>query len=802
MSMRLPRTRPLVLLADDSATQARQAGQALGAAGFRVRLASNGREALEQARRWQPDLILSDILMPGVDGFALCREVRRDPVLAKTPVILYTITFIDPKDEMFALGLGATRFIVKPADPADLVEVIKATLVTGHAAQVPVALASDEAFLKGYSERLAAKLEQKVAELSEAYRRLQQQSEEALRQAETRYDTLVAQLPAITYTMTLDIPAVPLFVSPQVEGLLGFTPSEWLADPALWMKQLHPDDRERVCAEVAALASGGEHLSTEYGLVARDGHVLWCRNEVGVVWHQSGERAYLQGVLLDATGRKEAEEERTRLIGRIEHERATLEAVIDSMTEGLVLLDAAGQVTYCNAQACRLFDFEPEMVVGKSADEVFRLITALAADPEEALAAWKHAWSNLKERPTFEVLFGGPFRREVIFQVFPVESSNDSHLGVGILLRDVTAERALTRTKDELVSVVSHELRTPLASIVGFSELLLTREFPEPERREFVTIISHESQRLTALINDFLDLQRMESGRLSVQLKRIDIGPLLEQGARTAGPDPRCPIAMTVPADLPLVLADPERIQQVLANLISNARKYSPAGGEIRLVAWQFGSQVQVDVIDRGLGIPAEALPHLFEKFYRVDNSDRRAIKGTGLGLAICRQIVDTHGGRIWVESEGLGQGSRFSFTLRAAKASTAGADVLVVEDDASYAHLLETELAALGLTTAWAESAEVALQWLEAERPRALVLDLLLPNIQGEEFLRRLRETVDGNIPVVVVTVKDLDADQNEELAGLSVFAILRKGPSTAAAAAATVARSVAQRDTAVQGQ
>lgn len=671
MSMRLPRTRPLVLLAEDSATQARQAGQALGVAGFRVRLATNGCEALEQARRWQPDLILSDILMPGGDGFALCREVRRDPVLAKTPVILYTITFIDPKDEMFALGLGATRFIVKPADPTELVEVIKATLATGHAPSTPEAPDSEEAFLKGYSERLAAKLEQKVAELSEAYQQLQQQSDDA----------------------------------------------------------------------------------------------------------------------------------RTSLIARIEHQRATLEAVIDSMTEGLVLLDAAGQVTYCNAQACRLFDFEPAVVVGKSADDVFMIFTALAADPEETLTAWKHAWSNIKQRPTFEVLFGGPLRREVIFQAFPVESSSDSHLGVGILLRDVTAERALTRTKDELVSVVSHELRTPLASMVGFSELLLTREFPEPERREFVTIISHESQRLTALINDFLDLQRMESGRLSIQLKRIDIGPLLEQGAKAAGPDPSCPIAMTVPEDLPLVLADPERIQQVLANLISNARKYSPAGGEIRLVAWQSGSQVQVDVIDRGLGIPAEALPHLFEKFYRVDNSDRRAIKGTGLGLAICRQIVDAHGGRIWVESAGLGQGSRFSFTLRAAKPSTAGADVLVVEDDASYARLLETELAALGLTTAWADSAEVALQWLEAAKPRALVLDLLLPNIQGEEFLRRLRETVDGNIPVVVVTMKDLDADQNEELAGLSVFAILRKGLSTAAAAA-TVARSVAQRDTAVQGQ
>jgi signal transduction histidine kinase len=160
----------------------------------------------------------------------------------------------------------------------------------------------------------------------------------------------------------------------------------------------------------------------------------------------------------------------------------------------------------------------------------------------------------------------------------------------------VTAERDLVRTKDELVSVVSHELRTPLASVVGFAELLLVRPFTEAQRREFLTTMLQKGKRLTALMNDFLDLQRMQSER---------------------------PVVLELLEDPPLVLADADRIQQVLVNLLSNARKYSPAGGEVQVSARAVDNAVEVTVADRGLGIPPEALPRLFEKFYRIDNSDR-----------------------------------------------------------------------------------------------------------------------------------------------------------------------------------
>jgi CheY-like chemotaxis protein len=163
--MSVQRSRPLVLLVDDSPTQARRAAQALEAAGFRVQLANNGREALEKARQWRPNVIVSDILMPVMDGFALCRELRRDAVVGDTPLVLHTLTYVDTKDEEFALALGATRFVLKPADPADLVDEVREALSTGHVRDRAAPTVDNEAFLRGYSERLAAKLEDKVTEL-------------------------------------------------------------------------------------------------------------------------------------------------------------------------------------------------------------------------------------------------------------------------------------------------------------------------------------------------------------------------------------------------------------------------------------------------------------------------------------------------------------------------------------------------------------------------------------------------------------------------------------------------------------
>jgi signal transduction histidine kinase len=247
---------------------------------------------------------------------------------------------------------------------------------------------------------------------------------------------------------------------------------------------------------------------------------------------------------------------------------------------------------------------------------------------------------------------------------------------LGLIERAAQAEalRRADALKNELISVVSHELRTPLTSVVGFTELLMERGFDEAQREGFLQLLQQEGLRLTELLDEFLDLQRIESGHQQLAAIPTDLRAVLSRAAAAAQGDPSHPLAFDLPSELPLVQADPDRVHQVLANLLSNAKKYSPDGGEVRLSAVARDGEVEVSVADRGLGIPPEAMERLFERFFRIDTSDRRAIRGTGLGLAIVRQIVDAHGGRTWAESEGSGRGARFAFTLPFAKTSAAAA--------------------------------------------------------------------------------------------------------------------------------
>jgi Signal transduction histidine kinase len=355
------------------------------------------------------------------------------------------------------------------------------------------------------------------------------------------------------------------------------------------------------------------------------------------------------------------------------------------------------------------------------------------------------------------------------------------------------ASAALNRAKDEMVSLVSHEMRTPLASIVGFTELLTTREVTPEQRKEYLSVMLQEGHRLTALINDFLDLRRIEGGHMTMSFAPADIGALIKRVVEVFGKSGRSVVTARLADDLPLVRADSDSIFRVVANLLSNARKYSPNGGAIVVSAASVDGMVEISVQDQGLGIPADALSHLFQKFYRIDTADRRAIRGTGLGLAISKNIVEAHGGTIGARSAGPGLGSLFYFTLPVGREQSRAGDVLVVEDDSGFAHLLQAELATREISSVWAADAETAEQLLAKNGARAVVLDLLLPGLSGEAFLQRMRETYGPSIPVVVITLKDLELSENLALQQLGVTGVLRKGPGISGAAADLIENALA---------
>lgn len=227
------------------------------------------------------------------------------------------------------------------------------------------------------------------------------------------------------------------------------------------------------------------------------------------------------------------------------------------------------------------------------------------------------------------------------------------------------ALRELDRMKSEFISNVSHELRSPLHAIRGFTKLLLEGKVPYPEiQREFLSVIDKQSQRLGVLIDGLFDLSRLESGRFQIQKQRLSIRDVIRKAVESfysLASDKGIVISEDIPATLPEIEADGERVSQVMVNLLSNAIKFSNGGHSVIVKGGAKDGELVVQVTDHGIGIPKEAMPHLFERFYRAEDSMARG--GAGLGLYISRQIIEAHGGRIWAESK-VGKGTTVSFAL------------------------------------------------------------------------------------------------------------------------------------------
>ena len=221
----------------------------------------------------------------------------------------------------------------------------------------------------------------------------------------------------------------------------------------------------------------------------------------------------------------------------------------------------------------------------------------------------------------------------------------------------------------QLIGDVAHELRTPLTAIKGSMEGLMDGVLPASTETYYQ--IHQEADRLNRLVNDLQELSRVEAGAYEMDVHAVELPVLVKTVVKRLGPqfeDKSVKLTIDLPADLPQVQADDDRIIQVLTNLVSNALRYTPEGGQVNMYASSQGNQVQVTVKDTGVGIPPEHVAHIFTRFYRVDKSRSRQAGGSGIGLTIAKYLVEAHGGRIWVESEGQGQGSAFSFTLPAAE--------------------------------------------------------------------------------------------------------------------------------------
>jgi signal transduction histidine kinase/CheY-like chemotaxis protein len=327
--------------------------------------------------------------------------------------------------------------------------------------------------------------------------------------------------------------------------------------------------------------------------------------------------------------------------------------------------------------------------------------------------------------------------------------------------------------KSEFLASMSHELRTPLNAVIGFSDVLLDRMFGELNERqdEYVRDIRDSGRHLLELINEILDLSKVEAGQMELDLEPVLLADLIEQGVamvRERAARHGISLACDIEPSLGMAQADERKLKQVVLNLLSNAVKFTPDGGSVTVEARRVGDEAQVSVRDTGIGIAEDERDRIFEAFQRGGRAARTSTEGTGLGLTLSKRIVDLHGGRLWVESE-LGVGSIFSFALPMLPGSAArpepiaeaepavGGSVLIVEDDHRSAGLLRVYLEDAGYTVAIARDGVEALDLVRRLAPAAVILDVLLPRLHGWEVLAQLKsDPATSAIPVVIVSMVD----------------------------------------------
>ena len=462
---------------------------------------------------------------------------------------------------------------------------------------------------------------------------------------------------------------------------------------------------------------------------------------------------------------------------RDEHRaRADLEALVDTSPVGVAVFNArTGQPVLINREARRIV--EGLSLADHSAEQLLEVVKCRRADGREI---------SLEEFPLAQVLSSATTVRaeEIVLEVpggrsvttlinaTPIHSEDGVIESVVVTLQDMAPLEELERSRTEFLSLVSHELRAPLAAIKG-SAATVRDASPAPNRAEilqFFRIIEEQADHMRGLISDLLDAGHIEAGTLSVAPEPAEVADLVDQARTTfLSGGGRHTLLIDLPPDLPRVLADRDRIVQVLNNLFSNASRHSPETLPIRVSAARDGVYVAVSVSDEGVGIRPEQLPHLFRKYARVGDSDG-GVRGSGLGLAICKGLVEAHGGRIRAESGGAGLGARFTFTIpvaeetgnratagfarsfsRSPREGQEGTPILVVDDDPLTLRFVRDALSAAGYSPLVTGDPQEVPHLIKTKKPHLVLLDLVLPGTDGIELMERVPEMAD--LPVIFIS-------------------------------------------------
>lgn len=502
-----------------------------------------------------------------------------------------------------------------------------------------------------------------------------------------------------------------------------------------------------------------------------------------------------------------------------------METVLNATNDGVALLDRSGRFLLVNRRFCEMLGARAEDFWHRTIAEVKPLVFERLSKPERLMRCLSPSGegTELDSASVVEDLVELTTTERRFLKVYaaPVRDDDGDPAGRLIALHDITREMEIDKMKTEFISVVSHELRTPLTSIKGYTDLLLTGQTGEINdlQKEFLGIVQGSASRLGNLINDILDISRIESGRMELKMEPVDYGRIVTDVLRLMKPaadDKDIAIDASFPENIPLVRGDADKITQILTNLLSNGIKYTPAGGWVKVyLEVTEGECITTCVQDSGIGISAADQKRLFQKFFRADNSLTREAGGTGLGLAIVKTMIELLGGTIWLEST-PGVGSKFFYTLQLASGvECAGEDgltdadgiapartqssvlverglglVLVAEHDSVLRDQLQHTLHRLGYGVVPVPDVSETLQRARQHRPNVILLDMMMPEQAGFRALRALR--ADPSTAMLPVIAFSLAGDPTQGKLALGAFSFLQK-PVAAKDLSSTIRREVA---------
>ena len=743
----------IVLNAEDCEPSGDAISDLLRREGFTVVDARTGEEALQLVKTAQPHLVLVAVSLPDISGHDVCRRLKADSATARIPVVQVSSAFATGEDRVLSLQSGADAYLVKPFEPEELISTIRALLWMGEA-------------------------------------------EEARRESEARYQLLFEgnALPTWIFDLqTLEF----LAVNEAAVHHYGYSRDEYRA---MTIRDLHP--REETPSIEDFLVGGPSAIpnAAQWKHLKKDATAI----DVEVVWHElifRGRHALLV-LAKDVTERRQARE-----------------ALRESEARFRMMADTAPVMIWISGEDKGFTFFNKNWLdfTGRTMEEEMHTGWAEGVHPddhERCLANYSEQF-HARERVRMEYRHrrnDGEYRwvlNEGIPRFSP-DGRFTGYIGSSVDITDrkrAEAEReellvkeqqareeaqAANRSKDEFLALVSHELRAPLNAMVGWARILRSTRVDQATMTHAIEIIERSARTQSKLIEDLLDTARIATGKLRLEIQPVDLSGVVNAVVEVLKPAAEAKeIEISVVLDAPreVIAGDPDRLQQIVWNLVYNAIKFTPAEGRIEVRLLRADPHVRITVSDTGRGISPEAVECLFESFYQADSSSTRRHGGLGLGLSLVRHLVELHGGTVSAESPGEGQGATFTVNLplravrpnvpglgpmesteagAALQSALGGVWVLVVDDEADARDLISLLLRQYGAEVTSVASADDAMVVLttdaEGARPDVLVSDISMPGEDGYSLIRRVRELAPehgGRMPAVAVTAFGRSVDR-----------------------------------------